>query len=204
VRRQLLCAKSLAASLVIVSLASASFADTIRGTVHASGVRSPEGVVVYIERIPGASFAPPKAHAVIEQTRLLFIPHVLPILVGTTVDFHNGEEPTDGRAIQHNVFSPPRSGAFNLGTYAHNQSKPVLFDKPGTVTVLCNVHPEMSAYVVVLETPYFAVTDREGAYRITDVPAGDYVVKTWHPSLRQDSRSVFLTGETVVDFRLSR
>ena len=196
--------RSLAATLVALSLTSASFADTIRGTVHASGVRSPEGVVVYIERIPGASFAPPEAHAVIEQTRLTFIPHVLPILVGTTVDFHNGEEPADGRAIQHNVFSPPRSGAFNLGTYAYNKAKPVLFDKPGAVTVLCNVHPEMSAYVVVLETPYFAVADREGAYRITDVPGGNYVVKTWHPSLRQDARNVFVTGNTVVDFRLRR
>lgn len=197
-------ASVVATGLFLCAAAESASGATIRGIVHASGVRSPEGVVVYIERVPEASFAPPEAHAVMEQRRLSFIPHVLPVLVGTTVDFHNGEEPTQGRTIQHNVFSPPRSGAFNLGTYAHDKSKPVTFDEPGAVTVLCNVHPEMSAYVVVVETPYFAVTDRAGNYRITSVPPGDYVLKTWHPSLREKSRAVTVSGETVVDFRLRR
>jgi plastocyanin len=194
----------LAGSLAAATLTSTAFAGAIRGTVHASGVRSPEGVVVFVDRIPGAVFPPPSTRPVIEQKALTFIPHVLAVQVGTTVDFHNGEEPLHGRAIQHNVFSPSTTRPFDLGTYGYKLSKSVTFDQPGPVTVLCNVHPEMSAYVVVVETPYFAVADREGQYLIEDVPPGRYVLKTWHPSLRPDAREVAVSDESLVDFRLRR
>ena len=179
-------------------------AGTIQGTVHAAGVRSPEDVVIFVDPIPGVVFPPPEERQGIRQKDLTFIPHVLPVLVGTTVDFYNNEEAVGGRAIRHNVFSPSPTRTFNLGTYGQNKYKSVTFDKPGIVTVLCNVHPEMSAYIVVVETPYFAVTDRAGSYRIEDVPPGRYVLKTWHPRLLPESRSVTVSAESVVNFHLQQ
>lgn len=194
----------LAAGVVAATVPATASAGIIRGTVHVSGVRSPEGVVVFIDRIPGAVFAPPKIRPVVDQKNLSFVPQVLAVLVGTTVDFHNGEEPWEGRGIKHNIFSPSPAARFDLGTYGYGRSKSVTFDKPGIVTLLCNVHPEMSAYVVVVETPFFAVTDRAASYRIEAVPPGRYALKTWHPRLQSDSREVVLADEAVVEFRLRR
>lgn len=160
--------------------------------------------MVYIDRIPGAVFSPPAARPIVDQKNLMFVPHVLPVLVGTTVDFHNGEEPSGGRAINHNIFSPSSTARFDLGTYGYGLSRSVTFDKPGVVTLLCNVHPEMCAYILVLETPYFTLTDREGSYRLEGVPPGRYVLKAWHPLLRPDSREVVVSGEAGVTFDLKR
>jgi plastocyanin len=194
----------LAAGLAAGANASSAQSGTIVGTVRVSGVAGAAGVVVYVERIPGMTFPSPTERAVIDQRGLTFIPHVLPVLVGTTVDFHNGEEPSGGRAIRHNVFSPSRTARFDLGTYGYGQSKSVTFGQPGIATVLCNVHPEMSAYVVVLETPFFAVTDSAGTYRLEGVPPGRRVVRAWHPGLQPASHEVELVDQAVVDFRLRR
>src|SRR4029453_6466575 len=106
----------------------------------------------------------------LDQLNLTFTPHVLPVIVGTTVAFPNSDE------IRHNVFSPgpPR---FDLGTYPQKTTKYHLFDMPGVWTMLCNVHAEMSAYVVVTETPYFAKTDKDGKFVLKDVPPGKYSLK---------------------------
>lgn len=86
-----------------------------------------------------------------DQKGLTFVPHVLPILVGTTVDFKNSDD------VLHNVFTPSKAGdRFDLGTWGKGQMKSFTFKKPGEVVILCNVHPEMEAYIVVVETPYFA------------------------------------------------
>jgi plastocyanin len=193
-----------AAGVFAATLPTTVSAGTVRGTVHAPGLRSPEGVVIFIDRIPGAAFAPPETRPIVDQKKLTFIPPVLPVLVGTTVEFHNGEEPSEGRGIKHNIFSPSPAARFDLGTYGYGRSKSVTFDKPGIVTLLCNVHPEMSAYVVVVETPFFAVTDRAGSYRIEGVPQGRFLLKTWHPRLPSGSREVRLSDEVVVDFSLRR
>ena len=197
--------KGLAVAMTaLIATSGGASAGTIQGTVRTSGVRSPENVGVFVDPIPGVVFPPPEERQVIRQKELTFIPHVLPVLVGTTVDFYNNEEAVNGRAIRHNVFSPSPAGPFNLGTYGQDKFRSVTFDKPGVVTVLCNVHPEMSAYIVVVETPYFAVTDRSGSYRIEDIPPGSYVLETWHPWLLPDSRSVTVSEESVVNFRLRR
>src|SRR5262249_31828350 len=132
-----------------------------------------ENAVFYIEKMGERRFAPPPAPVLLDQVNLKFVPHVLPVLVGTTVAFPNSDE------IRHNVFSPgpPR---FDLGTYPQKTTKYHLFDRPGVWTMLCNVHAEMSAYVVVTETPYFARTDKDGKFVLKDVPPGKYMLKIWH------------------------
>ncbi|MFQ5799623.1 MAG: hypothetical protein ACE5H0_13150, partial [Bacteroidota bacterium] len=153
---------------------------TITGTVTVRGLRTAADVVVYIDKIPDKKFDPPREHALMDQINLKFVPHVLPILVGTSVDFPNSDE------VRHNVFTPSEvGGKFNLGQYPKGVIKTVTFPKPGIVVLLCNVHTEMSAYVVVLETPYSGVTEvkpgqRKGQYTIRNVPSGTYVLKAWH------------------------
>jgi hypothetical protein len=107
--------------------------------------------------------------------------------------------------IRHNVFSPTAWSKFNLGTYPKSTTKYYVFDKPGTVTLLCNVHAEMSAYVVVTETPYFAVTDKAGNFFLKNVPAGKYVLKVWHEKAKPASMPIVVEDRTVVaTFELKR
>lgn len=173
---------------------------TIAGKVVARGLRDHRDAVVYVEKIPGKTFTGPKEPVTLDQLNLTFIPHVLPVLVGTTVAFPNSDE------VRHNVFSTSPPKRFNLGTYPRGVVKYVTFDKPGVVDLLCNVHSEMSAYVVVVETFYFAVTSKEGYYAIKDVPPGRYVVKTWHEHLKPVTKEVEVrAGETAsVDFELRK
>ena len=150
-----------------------AMASTIHGQVLVKAARDNSDAVIYIDKIPGRRYTPPSSPIVLDQLNLRFVPHVLPVLVGTTVAFPNSDE------IRHNVFSPgpPR---FDLGTYAQHTTKYHVFDKAGVWTMLCNVHAEMSAYVVVTETPYFAKTDKDGKFVLKDVPPGKYSLKIWH------------------------
>src|SRR5574337_130509 len=140
-------------------------------------MRSAENIAVYVEAIPGKTFNPPSQHAVIDQKKMTFIPHLLVVLKGTTVDFLNSDP------VGHNVYWPSISGnkklAHNLGTWPQGQKKSFQFNDLGTAALLCNVHPEMSGYVVVAPTPYFALTGKEGSFEIKDVPPGHYTLKTW-------------------------
>jgi len=157
---------------------------TIDGRVIVHGSPDNSDAVVYIDNIPGKHFAPPATPVTLDQVNLRFTPHVLPVLAGTNVAFPNSDP------VRHNVFSPTASWKFNLGTYPRGSTKFRIFDKPGAITLLCNVHAEMSAYVFVTETPYFAVTDKSGNFTVRNVPPGKYVLKTWHPKARPDSREI--------------
>ena len=163
--------------LALGSLASSARAGDVKGKVTASGLRSPENIAVYIDSIPGKTFPPPAQHAVMDQFHLAFSPHVLVVLKGTTVDFKNED------AVGHNVYWPAinrnRKLAHNMGTWPQGISKPFTFTELGDVPLLCNVHPEMSGYIVVVPTPYFALTDKEGSFTIKNVPPGQYTLKTW-------------------------
>ncbi len=162
-----------------VALATASFAGDIAGKVTAKGARHAGDAVVYIDKIPGKTFEPPKEPAVMDQKNMAFVPHVLPILVGTTVDFYNSDD------VMHNVFTPDKcADRFNLGSWPKGIKKSYTFKKPCVAVILCNVHPEMSAYVVAVETPYFAVTAKDGSYTIKNVPPGKYTLKIWHEKLK--------------------
>jgi plastocyanin len=177
-----------AASLVMLGLAGAVQAGEIKGKVSVQGLRSAEHIAVYVDEIPGKTFPAPAQHLVIDQIKMSFIPHVVVVLKGTTVDFLNSDP------VGHNVYWPSMSGnkklAHNLGTWPKGQKKPFQFNDLGVAPLLCNVHPEMSGYVVVVATPYFAVTGKDGSFVIKDVPAGTYTLKSWSEDGKPTSQSI--------------
>ncbi|GAX62441.1 plastocyanin, partial [Candidatus Scalindua japonica] len=149
---------------------------------------------VYIEKAGDNNFEPPEEHGVVDQLNLIFVPHVIAVQKGTTIDFPNSD------LVRHNVFSTPDScNQFNLGTYDIGASKPVTFNESCEVPLLCNVHAEMSAYVVVLDNPYFAVTAKDGNFKVDNVPPGTYKLKTWHEKLRSEEQDVSVEGGRTVE-----
>jgi plastocyanin len=185
--------------VVVATTAVRLDAANIEGHVVVKSARDNSNAVVYIDKIPGKTFTPTSAPVPLDQINLTFVPHVLPVLVGTKVAFPNSDD------IRHNVFSPTSWSKFNLGTYPKSTTKYYVFDKPGTVTLLCNVHAEMSAYVVVTETPYFAVTDKAGNFVLKNIPAGNYVLKVWHEKAKSASLPIVVEDRTVVvTFELKR
>jgi plastocyanin len=180
-----------------------SLAGEIKGQVTATGIPSPANIAVYIDAIPGKTFNPPAKHVIMNQVHLKFIPHVLVVLKGSTVDFLNGD-PT-----LHNVFWPDIGGnrklARNLGTWPEGQHKSFTFDNLGAAPLLCNVHQEMSGYIVVVPTPYFDVTNAQGSYAIKDVPPGHYTLKTWSEEGKPLTQSVNVgAGTTTVNLSVRR
>ena len=172
----------------------AGFAGNIQGKVTAQGMRSAASIAVYVDEIPGKTFNPPSQHVVEDQKKMTFIPHVVVVLKGTTVDFLNSDP------VGHNVYWPSVGGnkklAHNLGTWPQGEKKSFAFNDLGVAPLLCNVHPEMSGYVVVVPTPYFAVTDKEGEFEIKDVPPGSYTLKTWSEEGKPVSQAVTVAAGT--------
>lgn len=170
---------------------------TIKGVLNSPWVKRYEGLV-YIERVAGKEFSPPDKPVFMGQKDLVFKPHILPVLKGTKVDFTNND------SIVHNVFSPPGSAKrFNLGTYGVGVKKYETFNELGEVTLLCNVHPEMLGFIIVLQNPYFGLTDKSGNFEIKDVPAGTYQLMAWHEKLQSASQQITVgAGKTVtVEFK---
>jgi plastocyanin len=131
--------------------------------------------VVYLETAPRGAFEQTETgRAVLDQRNETFVPHVLAITTGTTVDFPNSDR------IYHNVFSLSKTASFDLGRYPMGHSKSVRFDKPGIVRVFCEIHSHMSAFILVFSHPFFAMTDGDGRYRIDNVPPGNYSVIAWN------------------------
>jgi plastocyanin len=182
---------AIAASLALM-LVGTIRANEIKGKVSVQGIKSPENIAVYVDAIPDKKFDAPKDHIVIDQRKMAFIPHVVAVQQGTTVDFLNSDP------VGHNVYWPSVSGnkklSHNLGTWPKGDKKPFQFNDLGTASLLCNVHPEMSGYVVVVPTPYFAVTDKDGNFEIKNVPAGKYTVKTWSEDGKPTTQAVDLSG----------
>ena len=133
---------------------------------------------------------------VMDQKALTFVPHVLPILAGSTVEFPNSDP------VYHNVFSFSKTKTFDLGRYPTGHTKAVTFDKPGLVKVYCDMHSQMNAFILVLTNPYFTLSDEQGEYSIRDIPAGVYKVKAWFARLPEKTASVTIrAGETTtLDF----
>lgn len=176
-------------------LASVSWAGEIKGKVSVQGIKSAENIAVYVDAIPGKTFEAPSQHVVIDQKKMTFIPHVAVVLKGTTVDFLNSDN------VGHNVYWPSVSGnkklTHNMGTWPKGQSKGFQFNDLGVAPLLCNVHPEMAGYVVIVPTPYFAVTNKEGEYEIKNVPDGHYTLKTWSEDGKPTTASVNVSGGAV-------
>lgn len=169
----------------IRSVVSVENGGSITGTVKCRRVRQPKDVVVYIEKVGDNNYPAPEEHGIIDQMNLMFVPHVMVVQRGATVDFPNSD------MVRHNVFSPPDCcNQFNLGTYDIGSSKPFVFEKTCEVPLLCNVHAEMAAYVLVLDNPYFSVTGADGVFKIENVPPGDYKLSAWHEKLRTVTQDV--------------
>ena len=183
---------------VIAIMSLAASAGTISGKV--SGVNGES--VVYVEAPAGKTFPAPTDKPVMDQKGLMFNPHIMAVQQGTTVEFLNSDK------VAHNVFWISVGGnkklGHNLGTWPQGEKRSFKFDNPGAVPLLCNVHPEMGGYIVVSPTPYFAVTDKSGNYKIDNVPDGSYTVTAWHEGAKNSSKPVTVSGDTKADFTVSK
>jgi plastocyanin len=160
--------------------------------------------VVYLE---GPVAAPPSALTSktvqvvtkkVSQKKAQFVPHVLPVMQGTTVEWPNNDD------IYHNVFSYSEIAPFDLGLYKNPEVKTVTFSTPGRVDVFCSIHSSMNCVVLVLPNPYFATTNEKGEYSIPNIPAGTYKLKAWHERLPAQTREITVpaSGEVKADFTL--
>ncbi len=157
-------------------------------------------VVVYVEGVPWKQpqSGPPPRALVMRQANETFEPHILPVVVGSSVEFPNSDP------FFHNVFSLSTASAFDLGHYPAGATRSVLFDKPGLVKVFCHLHADMSGVILVLDNPFFAIPDESGSYRIDGIPPGQYHVVAWHERARRVSRNVKVdaASETALDFQI--
>ncbi len=190
--------KSLVGIITVVALMTSAHAGTISGKV--SGVAGES--VVYVDSIQGKTFPAPTQQPVLDQKGLMFQPHILVVQQGTTVEFLNSD------SVAHNVFWVSVGGnkklGHNLGTWPKGEKHSFKFDTSGVVPLFCNVHPEMSAYIVIAPTPYFAASDQAGNYKIENVPDGHYTVSAWHEGAKNQSKPITVAGDTTADFTLSK
>jgi plastocyanin len=155
--------------------------------------------VVYLESAPRGAFETDAGgHAVMDQRNETFVPHVLAITTGTTVDFPNTDK------FYHNVFSLSKTRRFDLGRYAAGHSESVRFDRPGIVRVFCDIHSHMNAFILVFSHPFFGLTDGDGRYHIDRVPPGAYNVIGWNEGMPSNPRPVTVSdgGVAELDFTL--
>jgi plastocyanin len=166
-------------------LATPALGADLVGTVQVSG-KPAEHAVVWLELAVPPAFVQ-TSKVVLDQRNLSFAPKVLVVRVGTTVDFPNNDK------VFHNVFSFRDGKKFDLGMYPTGTSKRIVFDKPGLARLFCNIHPNMAAYVMAVDTPFYAVSDERGAFTISGVPRGTYTYHAWRPGGKS------LTGSITVD-----
>ena len=161
------------------------------------------GVVVWLEPVAGspgpassdavARLASPGAVAKMVQKDKTFTPHVLPIRVGTSVDFPNFDP------IFHNAFSNYNGKIFDVGLYPPGTSRRVPFGRPGIVRVFCNIHANMSAVIVVLSTPYFEATPKNGSFQLNDIPPGEYSLHFFHERATQATLDALTRRVTITE-----
>jgi plastocyanin len=182
-----------AALALIFSVTGGGQATALRGTVYV-GARPQADAVVWLES-QGDVPAPSARRAVLDQRNLTFEPRVLAIRVGTTVELPNNDR------VFHNVFSFHDAKRFDLGMYPAGTSRRVTFDREGLSRVFCNIHPGMAAYVMAVDSPYFAVSDRQGEFSIPSVPAGRYTYHAWRAGADIITGSATVDGEGTLDVR---
>jgi plastocyanin len=177
-----------------------SRAATLSGTVTISGTQA-AGAIVYLESAEHHAPQPTAAHAVMDQSNLHFVPRVLPVVRGTVVMFTNSDN------VLHNVFSPSATvGKFDLGSYSQGEARSVTLNEPGDVLILCNIHMEMEAHILVLKDPYFAAVAADGSFQIPEVPSGTYTLRIWHERLLSYTQTLDVpaTGTLTVALRAEK
>ena len=154
--------------------------------------------VVFLESAPRGAFETNESgRAVMDQRNETFVPHVLAITTGMTVDFPNSDK------FYHNVFSLSKTQRFDLGRYAAGRSQSVRFDRPGIVRVFCDIHSHMNAFILVFSHPFYALTDDEGRYRIEKVPPGTYNVVAWNEGVWSEPKSVTVHDGAIAELDFS-
>ena len=172
-------------TVLLLALAQGSTDFNLRGIARV-GERPQANAVVWLEA-PNAPARTPSQKTVLDQRNLSFYPQVLAVRVGTVVDF-----PNDDRVF-HNVFSFRDGKRFDLGMYPVGAVRHITFDKPGMSRIFCNIHPNMAAYVLAVDSPFFSVTDERGAFTIPLVPTGTFTYHAWRPG------GPDLTGKVTID-----
>jgi plastocyanin len=180
---------SLLMALFGLMTSNAFCGGTITGTIQTDLQKYKKGAVVYLSGVKGPVRPQQKS---IDQENLTFVPKVTTIPVGSTILFTNHDK------IYHNIHSSSEAKQFNVDTY-DAQSRSVTFDKPGPVHLLCNVHSEMTGWVVVTDNQYAAVSEHDGRFTIPDVPAGTYEIAVWSEKLKHNAH----TTVTVADGKTS-
>lgn len=160
-------------SIIAMLASSAAYAGAVVQVTDSSG-QSVQDAVVYAELASGPQLAK-TANAEIQQKDKKFMPFVTVVQTGTSISFPNND------TVRHHAYSFSPAKPFELKLYSGKPAAPIIFDKAGTVVVGCNIHDQMVAYIHIVDTPYFAKTDAAGTARLPNMPAGKYVLKTWHP-----------------------
>ena len=187
------------ACLLLCPLAAVASGPVAFQLKDAKGSPVADAVVSLVPLDAPAPATPPAVPLEIVQRGQEFVPYVTPLLVGTTVSFPNRD------TVQHHVYSLSKPKKFELPLYAGEAKAPVLFDVAGVVALGCNIHDWMSAYIVVLATPWFAKTGADGVASIAGVPAGRYRAEVWHPRLAQRaSRDLTLASEAPAPLAFTR
>jgi len=185
-------------SVAIVSflVSSAPLAlGSVSGAVKLANGRPGGSAVVFLE---GSQKSQPLPKAVVDQRGRKFIPHISVVTVGTEIQFPNND------TVFHNVFAEFHAKKFDLGMYARGKTKKVQFDRTGLVAVLCSIHSEMSAYVMIVDTPFYTISDSKGNYVIESVPAGEYTLRVWHESGQILSHPIKTAGAFSIDVQTAR
>jgi plastocyanin len=176
-------------------VAATARAGDVNGKVSAVGLKSAGNIAVYIDVIPGKKFTAPVEHVSFDQQNLKFSPRTAIILKGTTADFLNSDQ------VAHNVYWPSIGGdkklRHNLTVVSPGQKKSFQFNDLGAAQVLCNFHPEMVAYIVVVPTPYFGLTSADGTFTIKNVPPGTYTLKTWSEDGKPTTQAITPTDAPI-------
>lgn len=156
---------------------------------------SDQKAVVFIVKAAG-KYPLPQSRPVMRQKNITIVPHVLPVLVGSTVDFPNEDE------IYHNIFSLSPTKTFDLGRYSKGNSKSVTFNNLGNVKVFCDIHSQMGGVILVLQNPYYTTVGLDGSYTINGVPPGNYELAVWQENGGTKIQKIVIgSGEQVsVDF----
>ena len=166
-----------------------SSAVTVEGSVSGGGQAGPGGAVIILRRADGKTSKPVPARREVIQQDKTFLPHVVAVPVGSTVVFKNSDN------LIHDVFSlSPAADKFNTGLYRKDESREQTFDKPGVIELLCDIHAQMQAYVVVVDSPWFGQADATGAFKIAGVPPGEYEVEAWHEFASKPTRQALTVG----------
>ena len=176
-------------SLAIFSLCLAinlGRATDVSGKIQLANGKPAKNAVLWLS---GGEKGRPLKSAMVDQRDLMFVPHVSVITVGTTVRFPNND------TVYHNVFAEFDAKRFDLGMYARGSTKTIKFDKPGMVALMCSVHSEMGAYIMVVDTPYYTISDGSGRFRINGVPPGSYVLHVWHESGQTQKQDLTVSEE---------